>query len=50
MVLNTVSLIGWIILVIYAADHCYKNKPVHPFSYFCAVFICLLNCIQKFYM
>lgn len=45
--MDTVLLIGWIILAMMAAYHLVKNEPVHPLSHFCAVLCCALCYVQK---
>lgn len=37
----------WLILGAYAIYHLIKNEPVHPLSYFCAVFVCIVLYAEK---
>lgn len=49
MIINTINLICWIILLLFALDYCYRNKPVHPLTYLLAVICGFVNAIQKMY-
>lgn len=37
----------WLILGVFAIHHVIKNEPVHPLSYFCAVFVCIILYLEK---
>lgn len=45
--MNLVCLIIWSILCVSAIYNVIKNEPVHPLSYFCAVFVCVLLYVEK---
>lgn len=45
--MNLACFIIWLILGAFAIHHLIKNEPVHPLSYFCAVFVCILLYAEK---
>lgn len=48
--MNLACLIIWSILGAFAVYDLIKKNPVSPFSYFCAVLVCICNYLEKFLM
>lgn len=45
--MTLVCFILWLILGAFAIYHLIKNEPVHPLSYFCAVFAWIILYAEK---